>query len=85
MGYDKREEFWGIFAQERRSFIWVFSYFLAAMSPSIAFFLIWLFPLGHGADLQNASVPISMTIALLSVLVCVVWNDREVAWLADWA
>lgn len=84
-GYDKREEFWSIFAQERRSFFWVFCYFLVAISPSLAFFFLWLFPLNHGGDLQNASVPATLTIALLSILASVLWNDREVAWLRDWA
>jgi hypothetical protein len=83
MGYDKREKFWGIFAQEQRSAIWVFCYFLLAMSPSISFFFLWLFPWGHRGDLQNASVPVMSTIALLSVFVCVLWNDREAAWLSD--
>ena len=83
MGYDKREKFWGIFAQEQRSVIWVFCYFLLVMSPSISFFFSWLFPWGHRGDLQNASVPVGLTVALLSIFVGVVWSDREAAWSSD--
>lgn len=80
MGYEKREDLWGIFAQERRSFAWIFSYFMLAMSPSMVFVFTWMFAWGHESDLQCASVPLALTVSLLALFVGVIWSDRTSAW-----
>lgn len=84
-GYDKREVFWGIFAQERRAFIWVLAYFLLLLAFSIVFFFLWLTVMGHSGDLQGASVPITLVIGLFGCFFTYIYSDREAAWRADWA
>ncbi|KAK4910351.1 hypothetical protein LTR49_020958 [Elasticomyces elasticus] len=79
-GGDTREDFWGILAQERRYFAWVLGYFLLTLVPSLVFFFMWLFRWSHVNDLQNASVPITVTLALWAVFAAVLWQDRAVAW-----
>ncbi|KAK5677670.1 hypothetical protein LTS10_009553 [Elasticomyces elasticus] len=79
-GGDAREDFWGILAQERRYFVWVLGYFLLTLLPSIVFFFMWLFRWSHVNDLQNASVPITMTLGLWAVFATVLWQDRAVVW-----
>ncbi|KAK5713665.1 hypothetical protein LTR15_011365 [Elasticomyces elasticus] len=79
-GGDTREDFWGILAQERRYFAWVLGYFIMTLVPSIVFFFMWLFQWNHVNDLQNASVPLTMTLRLLAVFAAVLWQDRAVAW-----
>jgi hypothetical protein len=66
-GGDKREYFWGILAREAVGLRWVFFYNFLCISPMLAFLLVWIFPLGHNGDLQNASVPISIMTAMLSL------------------
>ncbi|KAK5744053.1 hypothetical protein LTR17_002391 [Elasticomyces elasticus] len=79
-GGDAREDFWGILAQERRYFAWVFGYFLLTLIPSSVFFFMWLFRWSHVNDLQNASVPITVTLGLWAVFAAVLWQDRAVVW-----
>ncbi|KAK3621371.1 hypothetical protein LTR56_022835 [Elasticomyces elasticus] len=79
-GGDAREDFWGILAQERRYFAWVLGYFLLTLVPSIVFFFMWLFRWSHVNDLQNASVPITVTLGLWAVFAAVLWQDRAVVW-----
>lgn len=66
-GGDKREEFYGIYARENVSFIWVLFYNFICMLPMLAFFIMWINPQGHSTDLQNPSVPFSMMTAMLSL------------------
>lgn len=61
-----RTEFWGIVPYERISFLRVFLYNLVCISPFIVFFFLWLFPLGFVNDLQSASVPVTLTLTLLT-------------------
>ncbi|KAK5690280.1 hypothetical protein LTR17_026011 [Elasticomyces elasticus] len=79
-GGHAREDFWGILAQERRYFAWVLGYFLLTLVPSIVFFFMWLFRWSHANDLQNASVPITVTLTLWAVFAAVLWQDRAVVW-----
>ncbi|KAL7937133.1 hypothetical protein V8C35DRAFT_294818 [Trichoderma chlorosporum] len=66
-GGDKREIFWGIYARERISLLWVLLYNILCLLPMIGFFIAWISPLGRGTDLQNPSIPISMMISMLSL------------------
>ncbi|KAL7790905.1 hypothetical protein V8C37DRAFT_383580 [Trichoderma ceciliae] len=66
-GGDGREIFWGIYAREIISLRWVLFYNFVCLLPMLAFFMVWISPLGRGTDLQNPSVPISMMIAMLSL------------------
>jgi hypothetical protein len=42
-------------------------YNILCFLPSFVFGLLWLFSWGHDGDLQNASVPLSISAALLSL------------------
>jgi hypothetical protein len=66
-GGDKREDFWGIYAREIISLRWVLFYNFICVSPMLAFFMVWVLPLGHSTDLQNPSLPISIMTAMLSL------------------
>jgi hypothetical protein len=85
LGYDKREDIWGIFAQERRAFIGILAYFLLLSASSVVFFFLWLTVLGHSGDLQGASVPITLVMGLFGSFFTYLYSDREAAWRADWA
>jgi hypothetical protein len=39
----KKEDFWGIYAKERRCFGWVAAYTIMANIPGLIFFFLWLF------------------------------------------
>ncbi|KAJ5372606.1 hypothetical protein N7517_004612 [Penicillium concentricum] len=39
---------------------------LAFLSPSVYFFFAWLFQWGHAGDLQNAAIPITLSLAPLA-------------------
>lgn len=64
---EQREFFWGIYAREVVCLWWVLFYNMLCMLPLMWFFFMWLFPWGHASDLQDASVPITMMIGMLSV------------------
>ncbi|KAF2164064.1 hypothetical protein M409DRAFT_56787 [Zasmidium cellare ATCC 36951] len=72
----KRELFWGLYARERRGFAWVLAYGLLCNIPAIIFFFLWLFRWGHGADLQNASVPLTMSISLSLFFLAMLREER---------
>ena len=64
-------EFWGIVAREERAAFRVLIYVLICASPNIVtswFFFSWLFAWGHDGDLQNAAVPISLSMSLFAML-----------------
>lgn len=65
---DEREEFWGIYARERRWFSMVILYTTLCMLPSIPFIFLWLCSWGRHDDLQNATVPLTVSISFLSLL-----------------
>jgi hypothetical protein len=66
-GGDEREEFWGIYARERHSFFRVAIYNILCILPCVVFFFTWLFGWGHSGDLQNASIPIGITLTALNI------------------
>lgn len=63
----KRERFWGIYAQEIVCFRWVVAYNLGCMLPMLVLFVLWMLPLGYGKDLQNASVPATVMVGMLTL------------------
>ncbi|KAF2874401.1 hypothetical protein BDV95DRAFT_604585 [Massariosphaeria phaeospora] len=64
---DQREMFWGLYVRQAVCFRWILFYNLVCMLPLIWFFLMWMFVWGHDGDLQNAFMPMSIMLALLSV------------------
>ncbi|KAI1374084.1 hypothetical protein F4677DRAFT_447730 [Hypoxylon crocopeplum] len=66
-GGDKRENFWGIYAREIISLRWVLFYNFLCVLPMLAFFTVWILPAGYSTDLQNASVPFTMMLGMLSL------------------
>jgi hypothetical protein len=73
----KREDFWGIYAKERRCFGWVAAYAIMANAPGVIFFFLWLFQWGHESDLQGASVPVMISLSLSLTLISAVLADRD--------
>jgi hypothetical protein len=63
-----REYFWGIFAIEKGSYFRLIIYHILALVLPLIFWFLWLFYWNHQADLQNASVPFTTVISLLSLL-----------------
>ncbi|GKT97673.1 nucleoside phosphorylase domain protein [Colletotrichum tofieldiae] len=75
-GGDDRSVFWGIYAREAVSTRWVICYNLACALPLLAFFFMWV--LRQGADeIQNASVPISIMLAMLSMFWSVFFSSLQ--------
>ncbi len=64
---DEREVFWGIYAREIISLRWVLFYNSVCVAPLVVFFFLWIFPMGFVNDLQNAAIPVSMMVAMLSL------------------
>ena len=73
-----RELFWGIYARERRSIARVLAYGTLANVPGIVFFFLWLFRWDHASDLQNAAVPVGMSLSLTMLFVALLFESREV-------
>jgi len=71
------ELFYGLYAKERRSFARVAAYACLCNLPGVAFFFLWLFRWGHGADLQNASVPLTLSLSLTLGFAAVVFGTRD--------
>ncbi|KAI2640876.1 hypothetical protein GGS26DRAFT_540133 [Hypomontagnella submonticulosa] len=87
---ESREEFWGIYARERISALRVFIYNAVCLTPSIAFFFAWLFQMGIRVDnddqdtssklqvdLQNPSIPLTITIGLLGLFWGIMFVDKN--------
>jgi hypothetical protein len=72
------EHFFGLCAKEERSFLRVAVYACLCNLPGVVFFFLWLFQWGHGADLQNASVPLSLSLSLTLGFAAVVFGTREI-------
>lgn len=75
--FSKVEHFWGIVAREQRSALRVVAYMLLSLTPTIWFTFMWLFSWGHEGDLQNATVPVTISIATLSMVWAVVYSGDE--------
>lgn len=71
------ELFYGLYAKERRSFVRVAVYACLCNLPGVVFFFLWLFHWGHGADLQNASVPLTLSLSLTLGFAAVVFGTRD--------
>lgn len=74
---DVQESFWGIVAREQPSIFRLVLYNFACALPCILFFFMWLFSWGYDGDLQNASVPLSVMLAALSVFWSVYFANLE--------
>lgn len=64
---NQREEFWGLYARQVVTFRWILAYNFLCFLPMLWFVFIWLFALGQKRDLQDAFVPTSVMISMLSV------------------
>jgi hypothetical protein len=71
------EHFFGLYAKEERSFAHVAVYAGVCNLPGVVFFFLWLFRWGHGADLQNASVPLTLSLSLTLGFAAVVFGTRD--------
>lgn len=71
------EHFFGLYAKEERSFFRVAIYACLCNVPGVIFFFLWLFQWGHGSDLQNASVPLTLSLSLTLGFAAVVFGTRE--------
>ena len=69
-GGDAREEFWGLYVGEVISAITVVVYLILILIAPFVLCFLWLFFWGHPDDLQNASVPLLCTLALIGVSSC---------------
>lgn len=65
-GVSASEDFWGLYAVERRSALRLVIYSFAFLVPSVYFFFAWMFQWGHVGDLQNASTPMVLSLAPLA-------------------
>lgn len=72
------EVFWGLVAREQRSALRVVIYMLLALGPSLWFMFQWLFGWGQDRDLQNATVPLMFSAAMLGILGTVVYARDDV-------
>lgn len=73
----KREHFFGLYAKEQRCFIRVFAYACLFNIPGVLFFFLWLFQWDNGPDLQNASVPVMLSLSLTIEYAAVIFGTRE--------
>ncbi|KAL3428893.1 hypothetical protein BDV09DRAFT_201144 [Aspergillus tetrazonus] len=64
---DKRQTFWGIYAQEIVCFRWVVAYHVVCLLPMVVFFFLWMFPLGYKGDLQDAAIPLTLVLGMLTL------------------
>lgn len=74
------ESFWGLNVIEKTSFVRVFTYSFALLSPFIFFFFAWIFAWDHPGDLQNGSVPLILCLAVLGMFwgsLCLPTNPYE--------
>lgn len=71
------EHFYGLYAKEERSFFRVAIYACLCNVPGIIFFFLWLFQWGHGSDLQNASIPLTLSLSLTLGFAAVVFGTRD--------
>lgn len=76
--FSRVEHFWGIVAREERSALRVIVYMLLSLMPTLWFMFMWLFSWGHEGDLQNATVPVTISVATLSMVWIVVYSGGEI-------
>lgn len=73
----KVEHFWGLVARDQRSALRVLLYMLLSLAPTVWFVFAWLFSWGHNGDLQDATVPVTLSIATLSMVWVVVYSGVD--------
>lgn len=71
------EHFFGLYAKEERSAAHVAVYASLCNIPWIVFGFLWLFLWGHDSDLQNASVPLTLSLTLTLGFTAVVFGTRD--------
>ena len=71
------ELFYGLYAKERRSFARVAVYACLCKLPGVVFLFLWLFRWDHEAGLQNASVPLTLSLSLNLGFVAVVFSTCD--------
>lgn len=76
--FSKVEHFWGLVAREQRSAVRVLFWMLMSLAPTIWFVFAWLFSWGHSGDLQNATVPVTLSITTLSMVWIVVYSGDDI-------
>jgi hypothetical protein len=74
-----RGEAWGLTPFELPCFIGFMAYFVLSVIVPIIFWALWLSIWNHKADLQNASVPALVTLALWALL----WQSAGGSWNSD--
>lgn len=75
---DKVEVCYGIVARECRSFFRVMVYLCVIMAPTVWFVFSWLFMWGDRGDLQDATIPMTLVLTMLALLVAVVHSGSDV-------
>ncbi|OTA55095.1 hypothetical protein K449DRAFT_453147 [Hypoxylon sp. EC38] len=74
----KLEELWGLATKERRSALRVLIYLILCTSPTMAFMLAWLYGWAKDGDIQSASMPLTITVAALTLLWTVIYSGTGV-------
>ncbi|KAF2111394.1 hypothetical protein BDV96DRAFT_602996 [Lophiotrema nucula] len=75
---EERETFWTPYARQRISLIGVVAYVLVCLlMPALWFFFMWLFGWNHRADLQGASILLSLTLGALSLFMSVLLSSMR--------
>ncbi|KAF2737011.1 hypothetical protein EJ04DRAFT_550830 [Polyplosphaeria fusca] len=64
---EQRMFFWGLYARQEISFLGILAYNIVCMSPMVWIFFMWCFVWEQKGDLQNASVPLGLMGAMLSL------------------
>lgn len=75
---DKVEVCYGLVAREYRSFLHVITYLCLSIAPAFWFTFAWIFQWGSRDDLQDATVPMTLMLAALSLLWAVVYSGSDV-------
>lgn len=70
-------EFWGLAAKERRSAFRMLVYLAVCISPTLAFMFAWLFGWFNDGDIQNASTPMIITLASMTLLWAVIYDGNS--------
>ena len=74
---DERTDFWGIYARERRAFLWVAIYFFLCNVPGMLFFFVWLFGLKHKMDLQDGTTLLGISVTLTFGFIALLYESRD--------
>jgi hypothetical protein len=77
LGTAKKEVFFGLYARERKSFLWIMAWFFLCFSTPFAFFFLWLYVFGKPSELPSAFVPLGGSFTLVTILITHLINIRE--------